>query len=258
MIIPIEVVSGIILINVSVNGINGYMAFDTGAMKTCLNKFHFPDFVGKDIEVAKFDNEMKTASAVESICDIRCHEWVAPKTSVLLLDMDYVEKPLRNIKPDLCFLGTIGIDLIREHTVLLDYANLQIGLDEDAPEGLEYFEMKTGVLPVIDVNVLDNVYQFVLDTGANTCLLDKSFGIDSLKVIDEVNGIVQIKVTALGSEYSDVTAVMHNIDDIKLKVPVSGVIGYQVLKNRLSFFDFKNEKIGIKFHKKQEECDIMK
>lgn len=245
--IPMETVNGIILLNVSVNDINGCMAFDTGAMKTCLNKFYFPDLAGKDIEVSKFDNEMKKASATQGICDIRCHEWSIPEASVLLFDMNYVEKPLRKIKKDLNFLGTIGMDLIREHTVLIDYADSQIRLDEEVPEGLEYFEMKTAVLPVIDVKVLDNIYPFVLDTGANTCLLDPSLGKDHLKVIHEAGGMVQIpKVSALGKEYSDITAVMHNMDDIKAKVSVSGVIGYQLLKNRLSFFDFGNEKIGIK------------
>ena len=35
-------------------------------------------------------------------------------------------------------------------------------------------------------------------------------------------------------------------EDIKAKVEVSGVIGYQVLKDYVTYFDFKNEKIGIR------------
>lgn len=41
--LPFEVVSGIVLLNASINGKAGYMAFDTGAMQTCLNKTHFTE-----------------------------------------------------------------------------------------------------------------------------------------------------------------------------------------------------------------------
>ena len=52
-------------------------------------------------------------------------------------------------------------------------------------------------------------------------------------------------LSTLGREYQDVLAVMNNIDAIQAKVAVSGVIGYQVLKDSVSYFDFKNERIGI-------------
>lgn len=245
--IPVEIVNGIILLKASIDGIDGHVALDTGAMKTCLNKVHFPDLSGKEREVYKFDNEIKENSAVEGICTIQCHEWSLPKTSVLLFDMSYVEKPLRKMNPHLKFLGVIGIDHIKKHRLFLDYENSYIALDEEAPKGLSYFGMNSDILPIIEIEVFDQMHPFVLDTGANTCLLDKSLNTDALKTIDETNGIVQIpKIIAFGCEYHDVTAVIHNIDDIRSKVSVSGVIGYQVLSNRISFFDFDKGRIGIK------------
>ena len=80
--------------------------------------------------------------------DIECNDWSISEASVLLLAMGYVEKPLRGAKPDLDFLGTMGIDIIKSHTVLLDYANSQVVLDEEAPDGLEYYDMKADVFPV--------------------------------------------------------------------------------------------------------------
>ena len=68
-----------------------------------------------------------------------------------------------------------------------------------------------------------------------------------IKVINETAGIVQIpSLTVFGREYDAVAAVRNNIDAIKAKVDVSGVIGYQVLKDCVSYFDFKNGKIGIR------------
>lgn len=245
--IPFEVVSGIVLLNVSVNGKIGYMAFDTGAMQTCLNKTHFTEIEGKDVEVAKFDNEVKKAATVVTTCEIKCSDWLVSDASVLLLDMNYVEKPLRGVKTDLVFLGTMGIDIIKKHTVLLDYTNSQIVLDEEAPDGLDYYDMKTDVLPVIEVSCDGVSYLFILDSGANTCLIDKTLGKENFKIVNEASGIVQIScVSALGREYKDIIAVMNNIDAIKAKVEVSGVIGYQVLKDCVTYFDFKNEKIGIR------------
>lgn len=245
--ISFELISGIILLNVSVNGLNGHMAFDTGAMQTCLNKSHFSEIEGKSKNIAKFDNEVKKASTIETTCNISCNEWHIPEAPVLLLDMGYVERPLRGAKPDLDFLGTVGIDIIKNHTVLLDYSNSQIILDEEAPDGLAYFDLKTRELPVINVSCEDTSYQFVLDSGANTCLLDKTLGTEKFKIVNEASGIVQIpNLSALGKTYKDVLAVMNNIDSIKAKVDVSGVIGYQILKDYVSYFDFAREIIGIR------------
>lgn len=247
MIIPFELVGGIIVLNVSVNGKNGYMAFDTGAMQTCLNKIQFAEIEGKEVEVAKFDNQVKKDSTVVTTCDINCGDWNISEASVLLLDMNYVEKPLRGIKSDFVFLGTMGIDIIKSHTVLIDYANSIVVLDEDAPDGLKYFDMNADVLPVIDVCCEGTSYRFVLDSGANTCLLDKALGTDHFKTVNEVSGIVQIpSITVFDRDYKDIVAVMNNIDAIKAKVDVSGVIGYQVLKDCISYFDFENKKIGIR------------
>jgi len=244
--IPFELVGGIIMLDVSVNGKDGKMAFDTGAMQTCLNKNHFDDFEGEAKEVSKFDGEVKSETTVKGKCDIKCHEWKLAETPIILLDMNYVEKPLKSAKPDLVFLGTLGIDVIRSHTVLLDYAASQLIFDEAGLENAEEYEMNAEVLPVISVSVGEEKYKFVLDTGANTCMLDDSFRQKSYTALNEAAGVVQIpSVSALGGEYSNLMAVITNMAAIKAKVDVSGVIGYQVLKDCTSYFDFEAGKISI-------------
>ena len=245
--IPFEVIGGIIMLDVCVNGKEGKMAFDTGAMQTCLNKNHFEDFEGETKDVSKFDGAVKTETTVKGKCDIKCHDWELTETSVILLDMNYVEKPLKGVKPDLMFLGTMGIDIIRDHKVLLDYAASQLIFDEETLENTETYEMNAEVLPIIDVRVGKDDYKLVLDTGANTCMLDDSFKQKGFKVLNEAAGVVQIPtVSALGGEYSDIIAVITNMVAIKAKVDVSGVIGYQILKDCSSYFDFEAGKISIK------------
>lgn len=245
--IPFEVVGGIILLDVSAEGKSGRMAFDTGAMQTCLNRKYFPALAGEEKQAAVFDGGMKAEAAVSGKCRLSCHDWVLPETPVVLLDLDYVEKPLRGLRSGLVFLGTLGIDQIRSHTVFLDYAGSRLILDEEAPEGMEAFDLKTEALPVIDVCIGEDRCRFVLDTGANTCMLDESFRQSGLPVLNEGAGLVRIpRLAALGGEYRDVTAVITNMASIKARADVSGVIGYQVLKDCVSFFDFQAGRISIR------------
>ena len=45
--IPYKLVSGIMLIQVTANGKEGFFAFDTGAMQTAVNKGAFPGNAGR-------------------------------------------------------------------------------------------------------------------------------------------------------------------------------------------------------------------
>ena len=222
------------------------MAFDTGAMQTCLNKNYFAGYEGNEKEVSVFSGELKSETTLTAKCKINCYDWDMTDTSVLLLDMDYVEKPLKSIKADVVFLGTIGFDVIGSHNVLLDYTDSLLILDEETSGNYDIYDMQTDVLPVINVNIDDENYRFILDTGANTCLLDDSFKEKGFKVSDDTPGLVQIPlISALGHEYSDIMAVITNISSIKEKVEVSGVIGYQILKDHISYFDFAAGNIRI-------------
>ena len=244
--IPFELLSGIILLDVSVNGKCGKMAFDTGAMQTCLNSRHFENFEGERKEVSKFDGAVKTETTVKGKCDVQCQDWKLTDLSVILLDMDYVEKPLKAVRPDLIFLGTIGIDAIRRHKVLLHYAASELILDEDFSAPAEIYEMHTAILPVVEVCIGEESYKFVLDTGANTCMLENSFKEKNFPAVNAASAVVRIpKITALGKEYSDVMAVITDMSAIQSKLPVSGVIGYQILKDGISYFDFEAGKIYI-------------
>lgn len=244
--IPFELLNGIILLDVSVNGKSGKMAFDTGAMQTCLNSSHFKNFEGERKEVSKFDGAVKTETTVKGKCDMQCRDWNLTDLPVILLDMDYVEKPLKAVRSDLIFLGTMGIDVIRSHKVLLHYAASELILDEEFSVPAEIYEMHTDILPVVDVCIGEESYKFVLDTGANTCMLEDSFKQKDFPAVNAASTVVQIpKMTALGKDYSDVMAVITDMSAIQSKLPVSGVIGYQILKDGISYFDFEEGKIFI-------------
>ena len=105
--------------------------------------------------------------------------------------------------------------------------------------------MKCEKLPVIEVEAANRTCNFVLDTGANTCLLGKIFQNDPhLIPLSKSPNIVTIPVVRVGgNEYKSITAVISDISAIQKRVPVDGVIGYQVLSQQRSILDFRNNQL---------------
>lgn len=244
---PYRLVNGIMLIQATANEKEGFFAFDTGAMQTAVNKAYFPEMQGEHVDIAKFSEEVKRSVAAEGTLDSLCFSDIERKDMpVLIMDLMYVENALKAAFPELKLLGTLGIDLIRDYTVLLDYAASEIILDPESRfENQVTIPMKLVKLPIIEVEVADKTCEFVLDTGASICLLGQSFQDDTQLIhTSETPNIVTIPIVRVGeNEYEEVKATISDISAIKRQVPVEGVIGYQILSPQRSVLDFKNHKL---------------
>ena len=245
--IPFKLADGIILVSAAANGKEGFFAFDTGAMQTAVNKAHFPEMQGAQIQIAKFTEGVQEASAAEgTLSSLYISQIEKADFPVLIMDLMYVENALKAAMPDVKFLGTLGIDVIRNYTVLLDYNAAEIILDpEYGFENQVTVPMRYEKLPVIEVEVANRTCDFVLDTGANTCLLGQSFqNAPQLIPASKTPNIVTAPVVRVGeNKYENITSVISDISAIKKKVPVEGVIGYQVLSRQRSILDFKNHQL---------------
>ena len=121
------------LISAAANGKEGLFAFDTGAMQTAVNKTHFPELQGEQITIAKYSEGVQENDAEEGTLDtLRVSEIERSDMPVLIMDLMYVENALKAARPDLKFLGTLGIDVIQNYTVLLDYQANEIILDPES------------------------------------------------------------------------------------------------------------------------------
>ena len=245
--IPYKLVNGIILIPVTANEKEGYFAFDTGAMQTAVNKAYFPEMQGEHIDIAKFSEEVKESVADKGILNVlRFSDIEQSNMSVSIMDLMYVENVLKSVMPDLKLIGTLGIDVIGNYTVPLDYNTTEIILDpEHGFENQATIPMRYEKLPVIEVEAASRTCDFVLDTGANTCLLGQSFqNAPQLIPVSETPNIVTIPVVRVGeNEYENITAAISDISAIQKRVPIEGVIGYQVLSPQRSILDFKNNQL---------------
>lgn len=245
--IPFKLADGIILVSATANGKEGFFAFDTGAMQTAVNKAHFPEMQGEQIQIAKFSEGVKEAvEAKGTLSTLHISQIEQSDLPVLIMDLMYVENALKSVMPDLTFLGTLGIDVIRNYTVLLDYQAGEITLDP--AHGFENqlaIPMSCDKLPIIQVEAAGRTCDFVLDTGASFCLLGQSFQDDpQLIPAPEMPNIVTVPaVRVSGKKYENITATVSNITTIQKKVPVEGVIGYQVLSPQRSILDFQNNRL---------------
>lgn len=254
--VPYKLVGGILLISAEANGMEGFFAFDTGAMQTAVNKAYFPEMQGEHIEIAKFSESVKEDTAEEgTLNSLRFSDMELSDVPVLIMDLMYVENALKAAMPGLKFLGTLGIDVIRNYTVLLDYTAAEIILDpESGFENQAAIPMRCEKLPVIQVEAANRTCDFVLDTGASICLLGQSFQNDpQLIPTPKSPSIVTVPVVRVGENaYEKIKATISNISAIQKKVLVDGVIGYQILSPQRSVLDFKNHQLILEKARKNE------
>ncbi|MGT2666790.1 hypothetical protein ACVRYP_05690 [Streptococcus rifensis] len=238
--IPFELVDGIVLIEVTIDDKKGHMAFDTGAMATCINKHYFLGQQGEEKEIKKFDENLKTSAVIKGTKTISFGDRTLEQIKTLSVDFDYVEKPLRKTKADLVFLGTLGIDVLGQTNIMIDYQNQVIDFDYQVDNGTIRAELPMTVahLPIIPIQIDGNLHPFVLDTGANTCVIDPV--ILSQQTEDEIN-IPHLIWSE--REYTHINAVVSDLTQLRQKVKAYGIIGYQVLKDHSWYLDFQNEKI---------------
>lgn len=251
--INFKLVNGIVLVPTVVNDEQGYMIFDTGAMKTALHKKHFSSIQGKELEIAKFSGEMESDTATEiTIHSLSFSSVTLTDYNAMLMDLSYVEDSLTAFDSSVRLLGTMGIDIIHNFSTMMDYGENRITLNS-----LCGFDKYTCVplqmlaLPVVEIEIGGEQYSFVLDTGANTCLLGTALQ-DRLHVlpVDGAPNVFNIPSVSLQNRpYSNVVSVFTDITAIQNEVSVDGVIGYQILSPQRSYFDFSNQKLYL------EECN---
>ena len=247
--IDFKLLNGIVLVKASVNSEEGYLIFDTGAMKTGLHKKYFSDMKGKELEIAKFSGEMANDTAMEvTIPDLSFSGVTLTDQNAMLMDLSYVEDSLKGFDPDLRLLGTMGIDIIRNFSASIDYGKNKITLNPSwGFDKSTCVPLQMEILPVVEIEIDSEQYRFVLDTGANTCLLGTALqGKVPVQPVEDAPNVFKISSVSLQNRpYKDILAVFTDISAIQSKVSVDGVIGYHILSEQRSYLDFSNQKLYL-------------
>ena len=235
---------GIVLLRAEAGGRKGWFAFDTGAMQTTLNSVYYPDLAGERVDVYKYDSDV-TGSAASSgtISHLCLGDTTVERLDILNMDMSYVENALRTQEPDIEFLGSIGIDVIGAHDVLLDYAAKTIALDPETRfDACNEVPLAMEKLPLISCAFGDKSYRFALDTGASACLIGQELaGQLNLRPAEAPPHLCTLPSAVIGDRpYEGLQAVVGDIAAIRGKTGADGVIGYQLLSRQRSVLGFRS------------------
>lgn len=251
--IPFRNIKGIILIDGEVNGIKGQFAFDTGATQTVFHQRRVGCGVENEKEAITFDEGTQNSqvSTIEKP-SVKIGDIPVSMEHVFVMDMDYVESELKKEFPEVSFLGSLGHDLIAKGVIEIDYSKEQLTFNPelDVEDMIKVSFAMQQKLPTVRINVAGSEYTFILDTGANVLLFDAaSAPMEELEEVEHKEGEPPMKLRKLsfaGMEYTDVPAVVSDISAIKAVIPeIQGIVGYPVLKERRSIFDFDHQTLYI-------------
>ena len=251
--IPFRNIKGIILVDGEVNGIKGQFAFDTGATQTVFNQRKTGS--GKEEEKGAITFDEGTQNSQISTIEkpkVKMEDIPISMEKAFVMDMDYVESELKKEFPEVCFIGSLGYDLIAQGRIEIDYPQEQLVFNPDLIEEDMIkipFAMQQK-LPTVQISVAGKDYTFVLDTGANVLLFDQeSAPMEELEDVKHDEGEAPMKLRRLsfaGMEYTDVPTLISDLSAIKNVMPeIQGIVGYPVLRDRRSIFDFDNQTLYI-------------
>lgn len=248
--VAFELVDGIALIRGKIGDTAGHFALDTGAAQTVFNQTYCDTANAAAKEAITFDGGTQSSkvSSGDSIRFTLSDEEIELKKP-LLMDMTYAETPLRKEKPDLIFLGSIGADRLGTGLFLMDYPQRQAVFQADAvPASAKEIRLSVEKLPVVELEIQQKPYRFVLDTGANHFAMDRTvtpveFICDSGDA-DAPHCIPSL--TFAGMEYQNLTGMVTDLSAVRDALQVDGIIGYQLLKDYVCCFDYENERLYLK------------
>lgn len=258
---PFELVNGMILVQASVNGLEGNFILDTGSPCIVLNS----DDTGNESDVM--------ASGVGGTLDIgeiklQHFSWGIIQRKNLngyTLDISQLETACRR---DL--MGIIGFDVIRQYELFFDYQNHVIRI-YDADNARQYrpqdpvqelsFQLN-GHIPVVTARVGNRKAYLGLDSGAEANLLDESYykrlssqftqGVETEAVVglDQKTHFVraahvdsslkQFEVQDMRFLFMDLSGIAHQFE-----MKLDGLLGFPFFQQHRMSINYKKKKIYL-------------
>jgi len=248
---------GLMFIQVEINGKTGWILVDTGSNGTLiLNSTYFE---GKDTGAKA--SGMTGAQAVQSV-QVDSLKWA----NVELKGQIFPAMNLQMLasEPGESVLGLMGSGFLKAYQVQFNFERRQMTLTKKneivseviglTPTIVLPFQM-IGGFPVSQATVKDNVYRFVMDTGATDNILDTSLE----SVISDIwkeSGQVAISDAGGGEGYvrrgnlsslvvggismNGIQMSLKKMPEFDIKNQIYGILGFQFFKYFLLDFDYPN------------------
>ena len=244
-VVSFEIVNGLILLPLSVDGQTGNYILDSGVSSLILNQ---PDVrssvlfsaIGHDIPALPTEVNHLMIGSVE---DRNVHAWQ--------MDLAFVER-LINRKID----GLIGIDFLLNHDVFIDYGTQELTFISDVSElkvfdPLSYqtvglpIEIHNQTIPVVSAQVDGKNYRMIFDTGAALNVLYNKRPDDKVtRLTIEMNGLVVDNAQFITDDFA-------NFDPSFAKA-IDGIMSATSLNADSMIISLRSRKILL-FYKQQED-----
>lgn len=244
--IPFELKFGIMLISGQIAHYNGYFIFDTGCQQTAINQQYYQVFNPNTEEVAVYEDGIQKTTVVSGLIK-SCHigNLKIEDYTVLSIDLSETENELQAEQESFRLLGIMGMDLISQYTIRIDYAVSTIFLNPTkrfVTSTEINFDLSKGLITT-SVQINGKEYCFIVDSGANACLVNEKKSNSEWKMIDKEQEIYEIPELLVGKQrYHNIPAVCEK-SDILDSLSVDGIIGYPILSEQRLDIDFQERKI---------------
>ncbi len=265
--IPFQLAGRLMVVEARAGNIKGKFIVDTGSERLLLNAHHFPHLRGDKVEsignTGGVENVfIKTIDTVHldqlKIIHLRAH----------ILDLSHIEKSKKT-----SIIGILGYEVFREFELLIDFPNKRIVLNRLSRRGLAIQPLMPTEIPVdsLDFDLVKHMIvlkgavngsalRFILDSGAELNLLDRSAGKKVLLHFTIINRVKMIganqlpievlagtlnKVSCGKQSCGEMRTLITSLDEMNamLGTSVQGVLGYEFLYNRRVLINYRKEKI---------------
>ena len=255
VIIPFELINGLIILDVEVDGVEGAFLLDTGADAVLINGT--PDCT--DQVMSTVGGAIQTGSKQLNI--LRIGAFVQHKVDAQVINMAHLEANL-----GIELHGILGGYIFMPRALTLDFANLQITISAKLKnrKGLEGLtKVKFDLIhdiPVVDVKIGDKIYKFALDSGASIHFIDEKLleELSNITMLASSSNVFSANHTSLNNNkyvldqitIGDITfdhhqCISQNLDEVNstLYKPISGILSLSLLTLEKVIFDFKKKNI---------------
>ncbi len=249
----------LILTKAKINSVEGFFILDSGAPNLILNNRIFKNSAGP------VSGQTLTGDCPFSSITAKNFEWkniTIKKVTALTIDLTHYEQLLNEQ-----IIGLIGMDILKDHALLIDFSNDEVKLLENggyllsAMPDLSLPLIMNGDLVCLQVRLNGEKLLFGLDTGSKINIIQK--GILPLKADQSLK---QFKLTGLNQESQMVTArsegglqlndrvleapmkyLMIDLREQFCPTPIQGIFGAPFFQQAKLLLDFKNEQIHFWF-----------
>lgn len=205
-------------------------------------------------------DDFRPSAYSSSLCSLALGDWNLEAVPATISNyVDYLAKSLNAM-----WEANVGYELFHDLCVTVDYVGSRVRFSDSPPVPTNSIRFRLGERPWVIVRARVNgttARNFILDTGAGGTLLDTEFAAEiGLDLGEEV----QVQgATGMGSarfaygasvqvgrrKVSKLTVVVSDVMtplSVGAGVKLSGIIGYDFLKDSIVVLDYKQQRIGFK------------